>query len=148
MKLESPNFNHQGFIPSKYTCDGKNVNPELRISEVPEGTASLVLIVNDPDAPGKTFTHWTVWNINPKIKMIAENSVPSGSKEGLTDFGRPGYGGPCPPSGIHHYHFHLFALDTKLDLPSSASEETLREVMAGHILATAELIGLYQRKNN
>lgn len=148
MKLESPNFNHQGFIPSKYTCDGENVNPELRISEVPEGTASLVLIVNDPDAPGKTFTHWTVWNINPKIKMIAENSVPSGSKEGLTDFGRPGYGGPCPPSGIHHYHFHLFALDTKLDLPSSASEETLREVMAGHILATAELIGLYQRKNN
>ena len=148
MKLESPNFNHQGFIPSKYTCDGKNVNPELRISEVPEGTASLVLIVNDPDAPGKTFTHWTIWNINPKIKMIAENNVPSGSKEGLTDFGRPGYGGPCPPSGIHHYHFHLFALDTKLDLPSSASEETLREVMAGHILATAELIGLYQRKNN
>ncbi len=146
MKLESLAFENREFIPAPYTCDGENVNPELRILEVSAETKSLVLIVEDPDAPSKAFVHWTVWNINPRTKIIPRNSVPEGSVEGLTNFGRPGYGGPCPPSGTHRYYFKVFALDKTLDLHSSASREALEQAMEGHLSARGELMGRYQQQ--
>jgi len=145
MKISSPAFGQNGTIPKKYTCDGENVNPPLSISQVPPSTQSLVLIMDDPDAPGRTFVHWTLWNIDPKITEIPENEVPEGARQGLTDFGTSGYGGPCPPSGIHRYFFKLYALDSKLELPSNAKKADLEQAMKGHILAQAELIGLYSR---
>lgn len=145
MKLSSSAFSQNEIIPKKYTCDGENVNPPLSIADIPKETKSLVLIVDDPDAPKGTWVHWTVFNINPEIKEIAENSIPKDGIEGMTDFGRPGYGGPCPPSGIHRYFFKIYSLDTKLDLKANASKKDLEKAMAGHILAKAELIGLYQR---
>ena len=146
MKLESPVFENNGNIPSKYTCDGENVNPPLEISEVPENAKSLVLIVDDPDAPMGTWVHWTVWNISSKTTEISENSVPEGAVEGMTDFGKPGYGGPCPPSGTHRYFFKLYALDATLDLDSSDKAKDIEKAMEGHILDKAELVGLYSRK--
>lgn len=146
MKIESEAFSNNQFIPKKYTCDGEDINPPLKISEVPQGTKSLVLIVDDPDAPMGTWVHWTVWNIPPDISDIPENTVPQGAIEGMTDFGRPGYGGPCPPSGVHRYFFKLYALDTTLELDSSATKRDLEKAMEGHILEKAELIGLYQRQ--
>jgi len=145
MKLTSPAFQHNASMPSKYTCDGDNVSPPLEISDVPESATSLMLINDDPDAPAGTWTHWTVWNIYPKITKIDENSVPQNGIEGITSFGSPGYGGPCPPSGEHRYFFKLYALDTMLDLSSDADKAQLEKVMEGHILDEAELIGLYKR---
>lgn len=145
MKLTSPAFEHNGSIPSQYTCDGANINPALQIAEIPEGAQSLVLIMDDPDAPMGTWVHWTIWNIDPKITEIAENSVPSGGVEGITSFGKSGYGGPCPPSGTHHYVFKLYALDTKLDLAASIDAKSLEQAMSGHVLDQVELIGLYSR---
>ncbi len=143
MKIESPSFKNNEMIPSKYTCDGANVNPPLLISGTPEDAKSLVLIVDDPDAPSKTWVHWVVWNIDPNTKEIPENTIPKGAVEGMTDFGKQGYGGPCPPSGIHHYHFKIYALDITISLDSSASVVDIKEAMQGHILDSAELIGLY-----
>jgi len=143
MKIESPSFRNNEMIPSKYTCDGANVNPPLLISGTPEDAKSLVLIVDDPDAPSKTWVHWIVWNIDPNTKEILENTIPEGAVEGMTDFGKQGYGGPCPPSGIHHYHFKIYALDITISLDSSASVVDIKEAMQGHILDSAELIGLY-----
>jgi len=146
MKIESSAFKNNENIPSKYTCDGENINPPLKISEIPQNTVSLALIVEDPDAPGGTWIHWTVFNINPDTKQITENSVPEGAIEGVTDFGKPGYGGPCPPSGVHRYFFKLYALDLILKLNSSASADDIKKAMEGHILGSAELVGLYSRK--
>jgi|SRR3989344_6854502 len=145
MKLTSPTFNHNKLIPAKYTCDGNDVNPPLLISEVPPHTQSLVLIVDDPDAPAGDWVHWTIWNIDPKTTEIAENSVPAGAIEGLTDFGRSGWDGPCPPSGTHRYFFKLYALDIELKLPADTNKTKLLQIMNGHILTQAELIGLYHR---
>lgn len=145
MKISSPAFENNKFIPIDYTCDGKGLNPPLIISEVPVKAESLVLIVDDPDAPGGTWVHWTVWNIDPKTTRIEENSVPIKTVEGTTSFGRAGYGGPCPPSGTHRYFFKLYSLDTKLNLPSETPKSGLLEAMANHILAEAELVGLYSR---
>src|SRR3989344_873103 len=117
MNLSSPAFEHHQPIPAKYTCDGENINPLLQFSDIPDSTKSLVLIMDDPDAPAGLWVHWTIWNIDPGTAEIAENSVPPGSIEGVTSFGKPGYGGPCPPSGTHRYFFKFFALDTKLDIP-------------------------------
>ena len=146
MKLSSPAFENNQAIPSQYSCDGQDINPPLKISEAPENAASLVLIMDDPDAPMGTWVHWLVWNINPQTTEIAENNVPAGAVEGTTSFGRTGYGGPCPPSGTHRYFFKIYALDTKLDLSIEADKEKLEEAMDGHILAQAELIGLYSRQ--
>lgn len=146
MKIESPVFQNNQQIPSKYTCDGENVNPPLQFLDIPEATKSLVLIVDDPDAPGGVFVHWVVFNIDPEIRSIAENSVPDGVIEGMTSFGNKGYGGPCPPFGTHRYFFKLYALDKKLDLNENASKKEIETAMASHVLAQAELIGLYQRK--
>lgn len=144
MKITSSAFDHEGDIPSKYTCDGANINPALAISEVPAQAKSLVLISDDPDAPAGTWVHWTVWNIDPGTTEIAENSAPGGV-EGVTNFGKPGYGGPCPPSGTHRYYFKLYALDTTLDLPASTDAKGLEAAMQGHVLAETVLMGRYSR---
>lgn len=143
MKIESSAFENNGMIPAEYTCDGVNINPQLTIGGIPAGAESLVLIVDDPDAPGGTWVHWTVWNIDPLVTEIPENSIPMGAVEGVTDFGKTGYGGPCPPSGTHRYFFKLYALDTTLELDSSAAVQDINEAMDGHILESAELVGLY-----
>lgn len=146
MKLTSPVFKNNENIPAKYTCDGENVSPSLEISEVPENAKSLVLIVDDPDAPMGIWVHWIVWNISPKIQKIEENSVPDGAVEGKTNFGKPGFGGPCPPSGVHHYHFKLYALDEeKLNISPNSDKLELEKEINGRILAEAELVGLYSR---
>lgn len=148
LNLKSPVFEHQGTIPSHYTCDGADVNPELLIDGVPEGTKSLVLLVDDPDAPGGNWDHWTLWNISPDTRSIPENSVPQGSTEGMTDFGRTGWGGPCPPSGQHRYQFKLSALDMRLSLDSSARKADVESAMEGHVLDEIVLVGLYSRQGN
>lgn len=146
MKISSPAFSHNQIIPEKYTCDSQNISPPLEFEDVPEGTKSLALIMDDPDAPGRIFVHWVVWNIPPDTRQIPENSVPGGTMQGTTDFGRTGYGGPCPPSGTHRYFLKLYALDTTLQLASTAIKGEIEAVMEGHILAQAELIGLYNRE--
>ncbi|MBI2611769.1 YbhB/YbcL family Raf kinase inhibitor-like protein [Candidatus Gottesmanbacteria bacterium] len=148
MKITSNAFENNQPIPDKYTCDGNNVNPPLTISEVPDNAKSLVLIMDDPDAPVGTWVHWLVWNIDPKANEIVENGVPQNAVEGTTSFGKAGYGGPCPPSGTHRYFFKLYALDNTLQLSSSFTKEDLEKAMNGHTLDKAELIGFYSRKKN
>jgi len=145
MQITSTAFEAGQTIPSKYTCDGDNVNPPLTILDVPEGTKSLALICDDPDAPAGTWVHWLVWNISPETGIIAENSVPQGATFGTTNFGKPGYGGPCPPSGEHRYFFKLYALDTTLDLDINSDVSALENAMQRHILETAEIMGVYSR---
>lgn len=145
MRITSPAFENNQPIPRKYTCDGENINPPLIFADLPEEAKSLVLIVDDPDAPMGTFTHWTVWNIDPGVSFIPENSVPEGAIEGMTDFGKPGYGGPCPPSGTHRYFFKLYALNTVLILEPKAKVNDLMQAIKDYIIAQAELIGTYSR---
>lgn len=145
MKITSPAFNNNGMIPKKYTCDGEDVNPPLDFHDVPENAKSLALIVDDPDAPMGTWVHWLVFNIPPNCKKINENSVPEGAKEGINDFRKYGYSGPCPPYGTHRYFFKLYALDCELKLTGSISKKDLEKAMEGHILAKTEIIGLYIR---
>ncbi|MBI2049452.1 YbhB/YbcL family Raf kinase inhibitor-like protein [Candidatus Roizmanbacteria bacterium] len=145
MIITSTAFQHNGYIPSKYTCDGENKNPPLTFSQVPKDARSLVFIVDDPDAPSRTFTHWVVYNIPSSTLQILEGEIPQNSVQGMTDFGQTKYGGPCPPSGVHRYFFKLFALDIALDLKIGASREEVLEAMKGHILESGELIGLYGR---
>lgn len=146
MLLTSSSFNDKESIPKKFTCDGYDINPELLISNVPAEARSLALIVDDPDAKSGTFTHWTVWNIDPGTTFIKEESKPPGSVEGVTGFGRNGYGGPCPPNGTHRYFFKLFALNAKLDLPETAKREELERAIGDHKLAETQLMGIYTRK--
>lgn len=146
MKITSPDFENNKEIPSKYTCDGENVNPPLKFEEIPNQAKSLILIVDDPDAPGKTWVHWILFNISPTTEKINENSVPEGALGGITDFGNALYGGPCPPSGTHRYFFKLYALDSnELDLGGAVLKDELERKMQGHIIEQAELIGLYSR---
>ena len=145
MKLTSPAFEHNAFIPEKFTCEGQDVNPELNIEDVPSAAQSLVLIMDDPDAPPKVWEHWTVFNIPPTTTKIPENSVPEGT-QGMNDFKKVEWGGPCPPPGkVHHYNFKLYALDTTLDLDSSATKPDVEEAMQDHILEETVLIGTYER---
>lgn len=146
MKITSPAFENNGSIPVKFTLDGENVNPPLKIEELPEGTESLALVIDDPDAPSGNWAHWLVWNIDPDHPNIEENSVQSGSSEGTTDFGNIKYDGPCPPSGVHHYHFIVYALSNRLNLDRGANKHMLKNAMTGKILDQEEIIGLYQRK--
>lgn len=145
MKLTSPAFINNGELPAKYTCDGQGINPPLAISDVPAKAQSLALISDDPDAPSGTFVHWIIWNIDPQTTQIAENSVPSGSSLGKTSAGRTGFVPPCPPSGTHRYYFKIYALDTKLNLTPNAGKDNLEKAMQGHVLDSAEIIGLYKR---
>ena len=142
LSVSSSAFENNKLIPSKYTCDGEDVNPPLTIEGVPDGAKSLVLIVDDPDAPMGTFDHWVVWNIPPTSK-IEENAVPG--TEGVNDFRKRSYGGPCPPYGTHRYFFKVYALDTKLDLSPNSRKKDVEKAMQGHVLAKGELIGLYRR---
>jgi Raf kinase inhibitor-like YbhB/YbcL family protein len=146
MKLSSNQFENQGQIPAKYTCDGQNISPPLEIKEIPENAQSLVLICDDPDAPAGTWVHWTLWNIEPNDNKIEENTKPQNAIEGITSFNSIGYGGPCPPSGTHRYFFKLYALDVKLELDQNSKIEDLEKNIEGHILESAELIGLYKRE--
>jgi Raf kinase inhibitor-like YbhB/YbcL family protein len=146
ISITSPAFQAGGDIPAKFTCNGTNVSPELQISGVPNEAKSLVLIVDDPDAPRGLFTHWIVWNIDPKTTQMAENSAPAGAVQGTSDFGKRNYGGPCPPSGTHRYFFKMFALDTKLDLKPSARRAELDAAIHGRVLAQGELMARYSHK--
>lgn len=146
MIIQSHAINPGAQIPSAYTCDGKNTNPPLDIEQVPANTKSLVLIVDDPDAPAGTWVHWTMWNISPDTTEIKEGSVPNGAVEGVTSFSKPGYGGPCPHSGTHRYFFKLYALDALLDLSISSRVGDLEKAMEGLILTQAEFMGTYARR--
>lgn len=146
MTLSSPAFEDNGTIPVKYTCDGMDVNPPLRIKNVPAGARSLALVVDDPDAPRGIWVHWVVWNIDPKTEEIREDSVPKGSVQGINDFEKRDYGGPCPPSGTHKYFFKLYALDTLLNFSSDAGKAGLEKAMKGQIIGQAQIVGLYKRK--
>jgi Raf kinase inhibitor-like YbhB/YbcL family protein len=139
-------------IPDQYTCTGLDVSPPLTWSNAPAGTKSFALIADDPDAPMGTWVHWVIYNLPPATSSLAENTPPSpelpnGAKQGINDFGKTGYGGPCPPRGKpHHYHFKIYALDTLLNLPAGATKQELLKAMSGHVLAEGELVGTYQRK--
>jgi Raf kinase inhibitor-like YbhB/YbcL family protein len=143
LSVESAAFENNKLIPAKYTCDGDDVNPPLTIEGVPEGTKTLALIVDDPDAPMGTWDHWIVWNIPATTSKIAENTVPG--TEGMNDFRKRSYGGPCPPSGTHRYFFKVYALDVKLDLSPTSRKRDVEKAMQGHVLAKGELVGLYRR---
>jgi len=141
--VESPEFSQNGHIPPQYSCDGENINPPVNISNVPEGTKTLALIMEDPDAPNGTFTHWLLWNIYPNDKITEKTSL---GVTGINSFGKTGYGGPCPPSGTHRYYFKVYALDMELTIVAGEDKNSLLEAMEGHILATGELVGRYSRK--
>ncbi|HYA26607.1 MAG TPA: YbhB/YbcL family Raf kinase inhibitor-like protein [Thermodesulfovibrionales bacterium] len=146
LKISSPVFENNGQMPEKYTCDGIDVNPPLIIENVPVGTKSLALIVDDPDAPRGTWVHWVVWNIDPKTVEIREHNIPKGALQGMNDFEKRDYGGPCPPSGTHRYFFKLYALDTLLNFSSEAGKAGLEKAMQGHIIGQAQIVGRYKRK--
>ena len=145
IKITSSAFQEGGNIPSKFTCDGGDTTPPLQIAEVPSAAKSLALVVDDPDAPSGLFTHWMVWNMSPQTSAIAEASTPKGI-HGTNDFGKSGYGGPCPPSGTHRYYFKIFALDRELDLPPGTKRSQLDAAMKGHVVAQGELMARYSRK--
>lgn len=141
--VKSSAFLENEFISSKYTCDGVNINPEIVIDEIPAKTKSLAIIVLDSDSPNGTFCHWLMWDITP-MKSLKEDSAPG--IQGRNSFGENKYNGPCPPTGKHHYHFKVYALDTKLSsLPKTTDNSELEKAMNGHIIASGELIGLYKR---
>jgi Raf kinase inhibitor-like YbhB/YbcL family protein len=152
--LSSSSFTHQGEIPSKYTCEGSDVSPPLSWSAVPAGTKSLALVVDDPDAPDPrapkmTWVHWVLYNLPPSATGLSENvpssALPQGTMEGLNDWKRTGYGGPCPPVGRHRYFHKLYALDTMLPDLGAASKADLEGAMQGHVLEKAELVGTYEK---
>ena len=147
MKLTTV-FENMGNIPSVYTCDGEDLAPVLNISEVSEKAKELAIIVDDPDAPMGTWVHWVLYNIPPTTTKIDNKNLSPEIKQGMTDFGRIGWGGPCPPNGEHRYFFKLYALDEQLNLPNGATKKDLEKVMQGHIIEKAEVIGLYDRMKN
>lgn len=155
MRITSSAFDADAEIPTKYTCDGDDVSPELTFEDVPDGAGSLVLIVDDPDAPDRVWVHWLAWGLPADIGGLPEG-VPGdevvgdieGMRQGRTDFDDVGYGGPCPPPGhgTHHYRFTLYAPDRHIDLDAGAGREALEEHMEGHVIDEALLVGTYQRR--
>jgi Raf kinase inhibitor-like YbhB/YbcL family protein len=144
LTITSPAFTEGEPIPVKFSCDGDDVSPELVWDGVPEGTASLALIMDDPDAPVGTWVHWVLFNLPPDNTGLPEGVTGLGV-DGLNSWGTTGYGGPCPPGGTHRYFFKLYALDTTLELDAGATKDALEGAMEGHILAQAELMGTYTR---
>ena len=147
MQITSPAFVREQVIPRKYSCQGEDINPPLEIKDLPEGTESLALILDDPDVPeyvrkDRMWVHWVVYNIDPKITKIEESSQPFGTV-GKNTGGQESYMGPCPPDREHRYFFKLYALDTRLDLGPGATKEELLKAMDGHILAESQLMGTY-----
>ena len=143
MQLLSSAFNHGDPLPERFAREEGNLSPPLTISQVPDGTASLLLIMEDPDAQHGTFTHWIVFNLAPNVGVLLENEVPPGARQGRNSFGDVGYGGPRPPSGTHRYFFHVYALDCPLDLPEGASRADVEAAMEQHVLENATLMGRY-----
>ena len=151
LKLTSTAFTDGAAIPSQYTCDGRDLSPPLAWSEPPAGTKSFALISDDPDAPGNTWVHWVLYNIPASARQLpeaypAEQQQSDGTRQGTTDFGRLGYGGPCPPSGTHRYFFKLYALDATLSLAPGATKTHVEGAIQGHILGAAQLMGTYRRR--
>jgi len=152
MTVTSTAFSAGGTIPVRTTGQGANVSPDLAWSDVPDGTASFVLICDDPDAPSGTWVHWTMWNIPASARGLpaavpTADTLPDGAVQGITSFGEHGYGGPMPPPGnAHRYYFRVYALNTTLSLPSSAHRAELDQAMKGHVLAQGQLMGTYQRR--
>jgi Raf kinase inhibitor-like YbhB/YbcL family protein len=151
IKVTSPAFEDGGLIPARYTCDGEDISPPLQWEDVPEGTVSIALISDDPDAPMGTWVHWVLFNLPADTRALAENVPPdkilaNGAKQGTTDFGRIGYGGPCPPSGTHRYFFKIYALDVEIDSPAGITKSQLLSAMEGHILGKGRLICKYKRQ--
>jgi hypothetical protein len=148
--VRSSSFSNGRSIPARYTCDGADLSPVLQWQSAPAGTKSFAIVMDDPDAP-IDFTHWLVFNIPPGVRELAEgasqqSAMPHGSVEGRNDFGRPGYGGPCPPRGNpHHYVFRVYALDRLLDLPAGAAGKQVHAAISGHIVAQGQIVGTYQR---
>lgn len=138
--VTSKAFEPNGPIPARYTCDGEDINPPIDVTDIPPESKSLVFIIDDPDAPAGTWLHWLLWNI-PVTHHIRENEVPG--VEGMNDFGRVAYGGPCPPSGTHRYFFRIYALDDLLDLTEGAERKEVESAMRDHIVAYGELVGTY-----
>ena len=151
LTISSRNFSNGGDIANKFTCDGADVSPRLSWTDPPAGTQTFALLADDPDAPVGNWNHWTLWNLPPTLRGLPEAitkdaRLPDGSQQGLNDFRKPGYNGPCPPPGKpHRYYFRLFALDVKLDLKPGASKRELEAAIKGHILAQAEYMGRYAR---
>jgi Raf kinase inhibitor-like YbhB/YbcL family protein len=150
-KLSSPSFQNKQPIPAKHSCEGADTAPGLQWAGAPSGTKSFALICDDPDAPGGSWVHWVIYGISAGKAELPENvaktDTVAGMKQGMNDFGRVGYGGPCPPPGkAHHYHFKLFALDTELNLAARVSRKQLEYAMRGHILGQVELVGSYRRE--
>lgn len=143
LKITSSTFRNNEFIPVRYTCDGTNVSPPIDIEYIPDSARYMAIIVDDPDALIGTWVHWVTWNI-PVTHHIGENEAKG--VQGMNDFGRHVYCGPCPPSGTHRYCFKVYILDTRLDLPESATKYVLEKAMISHILAYGELVGFYKRK--
>ncbi len=149
--VTSPAFKNGGMIPSKYTCDGADVSPPISWTRIPKAAKSIALIADDPDAPHGTWVHWVIYNVPPGARGLPERVPPArtlsdGSKQGLNDFGKIGYNGPCPPGGTHRYFFKVYALDTLLKLNPVTTKAELVKAMNGHILAQGELMGKYARK--
>jgi len=151
IKITSRAFEDGGKIPSKYTCDGEDISPPLQWEAVPDGTASIAVISDDPDAPMGTWVHWVLFNLPPDTRELKENfpddeTLADGTRQGITDFGATGYGGPCPPSGTHRYFFKIYALDKKIDVAIIVDKAQLLQEMEGHILGEGQLMGKYQRQ--
>jgi hypothetical protein len=151
MELKSTTFDAGAMIPKPYTCDGQNISPSLAWTAVPGNTKSLALICDDPDAPIGTWVHWVIFNLPADLKELPENipaqkTLPNGAKQGINDFRKIGYGGPCPPSGEHRYFFKLYALDAMLDLKAGATKADLLQALEGHILDESKLMGKYRRR--
>ncbi|HUU41026.1 MAG TPA: YbhB/YbcL family Raf kinase inhibitor-like protein [Desulfatiglandales bacterium] len=150
IKVTSSAFSEGKMIPEKYTCDGEDISPPLAWTGVPEGTKSFALICDDPDAPMGTWVHWVLFDIPAEIRELSSNIPPlpvikNGAKQGINDFRKYGYGGPCPPGGTHRYYFKLYALDIEVDLVSGITKDQLLKAMEGHILAKGQLMGKYKR---
>jgi Raf kinase inhibitor-like YbhB/YbcL family protein len=151
LQVTSPAFQQGQPIPAKFTCDGANISPPLQWGQPPAGAKSLALIVDDPDAPQGTWVHWILFNLPPTTEGLMESAsndadFPKNALEGINDFRKTGYGGPCPPSGTHRYFFRLYALDTLLALPADAKRADVDRAMAGHVLAQGELMGTYGKR--
>jgi Raf kinase inhibitor-like YbhB/YbcL family protein len=144
-ELESTAFQHAQAIPSRHSCEGEDLSPPLRWTNLPDGTRSLALVVDDPDAPDGVFVHWVAWGLDPDAGGLGEGEAAPG--EGRNDFGTSGYRGPCPPPGHgrHRYLFRLYALDTALELGAGAAKADLEQAIEGHVLTTADLVGTYER---
>jgi len=143
MKISSPAFTAGGTLPPRFAREEGNISPPFTLADVPTEAASIALIMEDPDAPRGTFTHWLIWNIPTNVSELTEDNLPPNAVEGKNDFGDNGYGGPRPPSGTHRYYFHAYALDCQIDLPAGASRQDLEQAMEKHVLENASIMGRF-----